>query len=70
MYSSILRYPSVIPVLVNEYDVGFHQVMLNEVKNLTISAHEILLPQVRDQALPVGATPGLRPSDYVQRRDD
>jgi len=39
----------VIPVLVNEFDDGFHQVILNEVKNLIILAHEILLPPRRDQ---------------------
>ena len=36
-------------VSVNLFDVGFHQVILNEVKNLTIPAHEILLPPRRDQ---------------------
>jgi len=39
----------VIPVLVNEFDDSFHQVILNEVKNLIILVHEILLPPRRDQ---------------------
>ena len=34
-----------------------HQVILNEVKNLIILAHEILLPPRRDQAPPVGLRP-------------
>ena len=48
---------AVIPVFVNEFDDGFHQVILNEVKNLIILAHEILLPPRRDQAPPVGLRP-------------
>jgi len=41
----------------------FLQVILNEVKNLIISAHEILLPPGRDQVPTVVATPGLHPEE-------
>ncbi|MEI7653132.1 MAG: hypothetical protein WCJ70_02545 [bacterium] len=61
--SSLLPLLSVIPVLVNLFDDGFYQVILNEVKNLTILAHEILLPPERAQAPTVVTTPGLRPEE-------